>query len=177
MEVLTVRTPDILSLALIQDGPGERAVLAQVGDHDRVWVQPPGDESTIEFFQIPIFSGSQKWGVLQIAFRPTVPVSIWEWLLNNPWMRFLAFVGVAGFLAYFYFMKRTLRQLDPSGIVPTRVKAALDALAQGVVMIDDQEFIVLANEAFSSAVGKSVESLMGANLGSLLWKSSVSSGL
>ncbi|HEX5647468.1 MAG TPA: ATP-binding protein [Nitrospira sp.] len=175
MEVLTKRTPDILSLALIQKGQGERAVVAQVGDHDRVWVQPPGDESTVEFFQIPISSGDQRWGALQIAFQPVKALSVWEWVLANPWLRFLAFVSVAGFVAYFYFMKRTLRQLDPSSIVPARVKAALDALTQGVVMIDDREFIVLANDAFCSAVGKSVDSLMGVDLGTLLWKSSGSS--
>jgi PAS domain S-box-containing protein len=172
MEVLTKRTPDILSLALIQNSQSERIVVAQVGEHDRVWVQPPGDESTFEFFQIPIYSGDQKWGALQIAFRPTVPESVWEWVSANPWIRFMGFVSVAGFLAYFYFMKRTLRQLDPSGIVPARVKAALDALTQGVVMIDDREFIVLANDAFCSAVGKSVASLMGVDLGTLLWRSS-----
>lgn len=175
MEVLTKRTQDLLSLALIQDGQGEQVIVAQVGEHNRVWVQPPGDESTFEFFQIPIFSGDQRWGVLQIAFRPTAPGSLGEWVSANPWMRFLAFVSVAGFIVYFYFMKRTLRQLDPSGIVPARVKTALDALTQGVVMIDDRGFIVLANEAFCSAVGKSVDSLIGVDLGTLLWRSSGSS--
>ncbi len=172
MEVLAKRTPDILSLALVQNGQGKQSIVAQVGEYDRVWVQPLGDESTFEFFQIPIMSDDQKWGVLQIAFRPTAAGSLWEWLLANPWMRFLAFVSGAGFVAYFLFMKRTLRQLDPSGIVPARVKVALDALTQGVVMIDDREFIVLANDAFSSAVGKSVDALIGVDLGTLLWRSS-----
>ena len=171
MEVLAKRTPDILSLALIHNGQGERVVVAQVGEHDRVWVQPPGDESTVEFFQIPIFSGEQKWGVFQIAFRPSGPMSVWDWVSANPWVRFLAFVSGAGFFAYLFFMKRTLRQLDPSSIVPARVKAALDALTQGVVMVDDRGFIVLANDAFCSAAGKSVEALMGVDLGTLLWRS------
>ena len=59
-----------------------------------------------------------------------------------------------GFVGYLFFMKRTLRQLDPSGIIPTRVKSALDALTQGVVMIDTRDLIVLANDAFCQAVGK-----------------------
>ena len=175
MEVLTKRTPDILSLALIQNSLSERVVMAQVGEHEQAWAQPPGDESTPEFFQIPIYSGDQRWGTLQMAFQPAEAVSVWEWVSANPWLRFLAFVSVAGFVAYFFFMKRTLRQLDPSGIVPARVKAALDALTQGVVMIDDRGFIVLANEAFCSAVGQSVDLLMGVDLGTLLWRSSGSS--
>ncbi|MBI3357578.1 MAG: PAS domain-containing protein, partial [Nitrospirae bacterium] len=93
-----------------------------------------------------------------------------QWFLTHPWVRFLAFVTVAGFVGYLLFMKRTLRQLDPSGIIPTRVKAALDALTQGVVMIDTRDLIVLANDAFSRAVGKPVTSLIGSDLSTLLWK-------
>jgi len=167
METLAKRNQDILSLALLQKDGG---IVAQVGDHAHAWVQPPGDESTLEFLQVPIFSGDQPWGVLQIAFQ-RADGSWLDRILKDPWVRFLAFVSVVGFIGYLLFMKRTLRQLDPSGIVPTRVKAALDALTQGVVMIDTRDLIVLTNDAFSQAVGKSVTALVGSDLGSLAWKS------
>ena len=51
METLANRIPDILSLALLQESG---TVLAQVGDHAQVWVQPSGEESTIEFLQVPM---------------------------------------------------------------------------------------------------------------------------
>ena len=171
METLAKRIPDILSLALIQESG---KVVAQVGDHARVWVQPPGEESTLEFLQVPIFSGDHRWGVLQMAFRQT-NVSGLQWFLTDPWIRFLGFVSVSGFVGYLLFMKRTLRQLDPSGIVPTRVKSALDALTQGVVMIDTRDLIVLANETFCQSVGKPVTSLVGSDLSSLGWKSAAPS--
>lgn len=171
METLVKRIPDIVSLALIKESG---TVVAQVGDHARVWVQPPGEESTLDFLHVPIFSGDQRWGALQVSFRQA-NVSSLEWFFRNPWVRFLAFVSVAGFGGYLFFMKRTLRQLDPSGIVPTRVKAALDALTQGVVMIDTRDFIVLANDAFCHAVGKPVTSLIGSDLSVLSWKSATSS--
>ena len=171
METLAKRIPDILSLALIQESG---KVVAQVGDHAHVWVQPPGEESTLEFLQVPIFSGDHRWGVLQMAFRQT-NVSGLHWFLTDPWIRFLAFVSVSGFVGYLLFMKRTLRQLDPSGIVPTRVKSALDALTQGVVMIDTRDFIVLANDTFCQSVGKPVTSLVGSDLSSLGWKSAAPS--
>jgi signal transduction histidine kinase len=166
MENLAKRNQDILSLALLRKNG---TAVAQVGDHARMWGQPPGDESTLEFLQVPIFSGAQPWGTLQIAFREADPSGA-SWLLTDLRVRFLAFVSVMGFLGYLFFMKRTLRQLDPSGVVPARVKAALDALTQGVVMIDDRNFIVLANEAFCSAVGKPVTSLIGADLDTMLWR-------
>ena len=167
MEILAKRIPDILSLALLQENG---TVVAQVGDHARVWVQPPGEESTLEFLQVPIFSGDQRWGVMQVVFRQA-NVSGLHWFLTDPWVRFLAFVSVAGFVGYLLFMKRTLRQLDPSGIIPTRVKSALDALTQGVVMIDTRDFIVLANDTFCQAVGKPVTSLIGSDLSALAWRS------
>lgn len=167
METLAGRNHDILSLALLQRG-GE--VVAKVGAHAQVWVQPPGEESTLQFLQVPIFSGSQQWGVLQIAFRQTGATGL-DWFLTDHWVRFLAFVSVMGFFGYLFFMKRTLRQLDPSGVVPTRVKAALDALSQGVVMIDARDRIVLTNDSFSRAVDKPVTSLIGTDLGMLGWKS------
>jgi sensor histidine kinase regulating citrate/malate metabolism len=167
MELLAQRNQEILSLALLLKS-GE--VVAQVGDHAQGWVQPPGDGSSLQFLQVPIFSGDQPWGVLQVAFRQ-IEVPVVERFLTDPWVRFLAFVTVMGFIGYLLFMKRTLRQLDPSGIVPTRVKAALDALTQGVVMIDTRDLIVLTNDAFSQAVGKSVQALIGTDLGSLSWQS------
>jgi signal transduction histidine kinase len=171
METLAKRNADILSLALLQNS----GTVAQVGDHARVWVQPPGEESTLDFLQVPIFSGDQQWGVLQVAFRHA-EVSGLQWFLTHPFVRFLAFVSVAGFVGYLFFMKRTLRQLDPSGIIPTRVKAALDALTQGVVMVDTRDFIVLANDAFCTRAGQPLSSLIGTDLGNLAWRAPDSSG-
>jgi len=171
METLIKRIPDILSLALLQKSG---TVVAQVGEHAPGWVLPSGEESTLELLQVPIFSGDERWGVLQVEFRQA-EVSGLQRFLTDPWVRFLAFVSVAGFVGYLLFMKRTLRQLDPSGIIPTRVKSALDALTQGVVMIDTRDFIVLANDGFCQAVGKSVTSLIGSDLSALGWRSAAPS--
>jgi PAS domain S-box-containing protein len=167
MEVLDKRNPDILSLALLRE---DGAVVVRVGEHARIWVQPPGEESTLDYIQVPIYAGEQRWGVLQLTFQ-RVEVTGWDWVMTDPWVRFLLFVSAMGFLTYLFFMKRTLKQLDPSGIVPARVKAALDALTQGVVMIDTRDLIILANEPFCRAVGKPVTSLIGRDLSSFSWKS------
>ena len=167
METLAKRNPSILSLALLQE---DGTVVVRIGEHARIWIQPPGEESTLESIQVPIYAGEQRWGVLQLAFRQ-VKKSVWEWFMTDPWVRFLVFVGAMGFLTYLFFMKRTLKQLDPSGIVPTRVKAALDALTQGVVMIDTRDLVILANDSFCRAVGKPVTSMIGRDLGAFSWQS------
>jgi PAS domain-containing protein len=167
METLVKRNPNILSLSLTKTGG---TVIAQVGEHTQGIVRPSGAESTLNFIQVPISSGDQRWGTLQVAFRQT-NLSGLQRFLADPWVRFLAFVSVAGFVGYFFFMKRTFRQLDPSGVIPTRVKTALDGLTEGVVMIDTRDKIILANNAFCRAVGESVTSLIGSDLSTLSWKS------
>ena len=85
------------------------------------------------------------------------------------WIRFILFVACLGFLAYWFFMKRTLRHLDPSSVIPKRVKAALDNLEEGVVILDNQDRIILANAAFVRQTGKETSSLLGNKLNNLTW--------
>jgi diguanylate cyclase (GGDEF)-like protein/PAS domain S-box-containing protein len=67
-------------------------------------------------------------------------------------------------------MKRTLHHLDPSAVIPTRVQAALDVMAEGVMLLDEHEHIVLANVALARQLGRSAVSLMGVKASSLGWK-------
>ena len=162
--LLIERNPQIVSAA-IQLTSG--ATFAQAGDH-RHWTQADSDPSTIDHIQVPIFNGDAPWGSLQVAFQPVVE-SGGAWSFAHPWTRFLLFVALAGFISYLLFIKRTLRQLDPSAVVPARVKHALDVLAQGVVMLDDQGSIVLANTAFAKRTGLPLEDLIGSTLSELAW--------
>ena len=165
LALLIERNPQILSAA-IQLASGE--TFAQAGDHRRHWTQLEDDHSTINHIQVPIFSGDAPWGTLQVAFQP-VTESGDAWSFDHPWTRFLLFVALAGFISYLLFIKRTLRQLDPSAVIPPRVKHALDVLAQGVVMLDHQGSVVLANTAFAKRAGVPLDKLIGSPLSRLPW--------
>ncbi|MGQ0667283.1 MAG: ATP-binding protein [Nitrospiraceae bacterium] len=165
LALLIERNPQILSAA-IQLTSG--ATFAQAGDHRRHWTQLEGDHSTIDHIQVPIFNGDDPWGTLQVAFKP-VAESGDAWSFAHPWTRFLLFVALAGFVSYLLFMKRTFRHLDPSAVIPPRVKHALDVLAQGVVMLDQQGSIVLANTAFAKRAGLPLDKLIGSSLSRLPW--------
>ncbi len=106
---LVERNDDVLSAALLRS---DGVMLAKAGDHERVWVQPPGELSTFNHIQVPIYSGDDLWGILQVAFRQSLGGGLWG-LLTDPWVQFVTFVAVLGFLGYWLFMKKTLRQLDP----------------------------------------------------------------
>src|SRR5438067_2423877 len=81
--------------------------------------------------------------------------------LTSPTTMLVGFVAVGGFLAYYFYMRRMLRHLDPSSVIPDRVKTMLNTLAEGVLILDKQERIVLANEAFAAIVGRNCNELQG----------------
>ena len=168
MEAMVARNEDVLSAAL---RTAEGHLLVVTSDHEKIWVQPSSDRSTLSFIQVPIFDGDAPWGTLQISFRPQRNDGVW-WFVNHPWFQFVAFVGLAGFLGFRLFMKKTLRQLDPSEVVPKRVKAALDILQEGVIFLDKRGHIVLANTAFANHVGQSSSSLIGSSISKLPWRTS-----
>ena len=167
LDLLVERNEDIQSVALVLES-GE--IMAMAGPHRALWIQPSGDHSTADHIQIPIFNGDQHWGTLQLRF-PSLDTGAWTHVLDNSWVRFLALVMVYGFVAYFLYMKRTLRQLDPSSVVPMRVKAAFDVLAEGVVFLDGDDRIVLANRAFSLIVDVDPHDLIGNTLDGFKWTS------
>ena len=165
--LLVERNADILSAALIL-GDGEFLVFA--GRHHEVWEQPPGDSSTPDHIQVPIFNGADRWGTVQLRFQ-SLGAKGWQEWLQDPWTRFLGMVIGSAFLGYFLYMKRTLRQLDPSSVVPLRVKAAFDVLTESVVLLDNSERIVLANRAFGQVLGQEAHDLVGKRLDEFSWTS------
>ena len=164
-DLLVQRNEDILSAAVILAN-GE--TLAFAGRHQQVWTQPPGDSSTPDHIQVPIFNSTDRWGTVQLRFR-SLDDGGWGAWLKDPWIQFLGLVVGSGFLGYFLYMKRTLHQLDPSSVVPLRVKTAFDGLNAGVVMLDAHERIVLANRSFGKIVQQDPDTLMSKSLNGFHW--------
>ena len=166
LQVLVERNKDVVSAALRRS---DGSMLVKAGAQAEALEQPSGEPATFDHVQVPIFSEGVPWGILQVTFRRTAVADV-EGLWPGPWVQFVAVVAVVGFLGYLLFMKKTLRQLDPSNVVPTRVKAALDVLAEGVVLLDTSEFIQLANTAFAEQLGREPAELLGLALSELQWK-------
>ena len=171
MDALVVGNTDVMSAALV-DMQGETLVGA--GDHATFWKSPGGNSSTPTHAQVPIFSGDARWGTLEVSFAQTGLDFVG--LMKDPLVRLLVFLALGGFASYMFFMKQTLKHLDPKAVIPDRVRSALDMLAEGVVMVDQKNDIVLSNLAFASKVGKEVDSLLGRSLSSLAWHSNDAKG-
>ncbi len=166
-DLLVERNADILSAAVVL---ANGQTLALAGRHQETWNQPTGDSSTPDHIQVPIYNQAKRWGTVQLRFQSLGEKEWLDWL-KDPWVQFLGMVVGSAFMGYFLYMKRTLRQLDPSSVVPLRVKAAFDVLVESVVLLDNAERIVLANRAFGEVLGKDPLTLVGKRLDEFCWTS------
>jgi len=166
LQAIVERDSDILSAALrTKDGE----LLALAGDHLAQWESPEDNKSTSTHVQVPIYKAKSHWANVEIRFAP-----LWvnDFLsgFKNSFIGLVLFVALSGFAGYFILMKRTLRELDPSEVIPERVGAAFDVLEEGVLILDEKEYVVLANKSIAKILGKTSSKLIGYKGSELGWK-------
>ena len=164
--LLADRNKDLLSLALRHESGN---VFVSTGDHADQWKEMTGEYSKDSQVRVPIWAGNQKWGQLELRFESLEGEGAWSGVIKNPMFQMVLFMGLAGFIVYYFYLGKVLRQLDPSQAIPGRVRAALDTMAEGLLILDRKEQIVLANEAFSAMINKSADGLLGYRAGELPW--------
>jgi diguanylate cyclase (GGDEF)-like protein len=167
MEALVERNRDVLSTALRgSDG----TLVASAGAHAEYWQSPGAGVTTLSHADVPLMVNGRDWGTVEVSFAPTRN-SIIPFLTTDPLIRFLMFITASACLGYFFFMKRTLTHLDPKAVIPDKVKSTLDLLAEGVILIDTKDNIVLANLAFADKLGVEPDVLIGKPLSAFKWRS------
>ncbi len=172
VEALQKRNDNVLSVGLRQS---DGRLVAAAGDHTVHWDPAVEERSTASHVKVPIYGESGPWGVVEVSFVPLD--SIWSSMFRGGSIAsVILFVALVGFGAYWLFLKRALSELDPSSVVPDRVRAALDVLAEGLVILDQSGRIVLANLAFERKLGTQRDLLVGSSLGALDWQKQEGSG-
>jgi diguanylate cyclase (GGDEF)-like protein/PAS domain S-box-containing protein len=165
VQILVKKNDDILSAAVRRE---DGKIMVASKDHDKYWKEASEDHSTPTHVRVPIYKGDIAWGNIEVSFLPIQRKGI-LWLWDNTLVKLFGFIILIGFVLYKFFLSRTLRHLDPSSVVPPRVKSALDSLMEGVVLTDHNERIVLANTAFAEKVGTSTSSLLGRKPSDMKW--------
>lgn len=163
---LVKRDNDVQSAAIRKDD-GE--LIAVAGNHLEHWQTPDNGLSTPTHVQIPIFRDEKKWAVVEVSFTPIWQDNI-KVGLKNSYLGLILFIGVGGFACYFLLIKWSLRELDPSEVIPERVRAAFDVLKEGVLILDNKEQIVLANSSFADFIGKDPKDLVGFKGSEIGWQ-------
>jgi len=146
----------------------EGRLVVAVGEHARNWVPVETGRAVDGQVQVTLFAGDQPWGQLEMRFEPVAPPGL-AGVLQTPLVLLLAFCGTLCLFSFYIYLHRVLRHLDPAQAIPSRVRSALDSLTEGLLVMDQHQNIVLANDALTRLLGKDNEQLMGTPVGSIRW--------
>ena len=165
LDALVVRNNTVLSAGVRRTG-GD--LVAEAGTHGLNWLAPPDQPLAGAQVKVPIFENRKQWGTLEVRFLPLSAAGWRGWLLS-PMTRLFLFVAASVFLLDRIYLKKILKFLDPTSVVPQRVRATLDTLAEGVVILDNRQQIVLANKAFADRLKQPAERLQGFRPSDMRW--------
>jgi len=165
VQLIVKRNDDIRSAA-IRTADGK--ILAEAGSHQDNWRETSEDQQSLMQAQAPIFKGRRPWGTLEVRFNEIGQEGAFG-ALGRPSVKLVLFVVLGGLVATLFFLRKTLRHVAPTSVVPSRVKTALDSLTEGVILVDKHERIVLANSAFAETVGRAAAALLGRKASDLRW--------
>ena len=119
--------------------------------------------------RVPLLTADQDvWGYVELRFQEP---PILTQLANSEVVPLIAFTGTLCFIVFYAYLSRMLKHLDPSRAIPPRVRSALDTMAEGLLVLDRKQHIVLANQALADIVGQEVDTLLGAKVDQLRWLS------
>ncbi len=166
IKTLVKRKKEILSVG-VRSGNG--VLLYSTSEHKKLWTQKHDEKfSTSSQIKLSIFKGRQLWGNLEVRFKPISVFTIFGFPVERI-VLLIGFIATAMFILFLTFLRRSLKHLDPSSVIPDRVRSALDVLAEGVVIIDKNDNIVLANIAFSKKIEMDPSKLTGKKIYNLPW--------
>jgi PAS domain S-box-containing protein len=149
LELVVGRNPDVRSVG-VRTAEGD--LLVRAGEHARLWSM---DGDAAAQVVVPLRLDGRHWGQLELLTEPAGVMGGRQWFL------LVVFCG-AGALAVFYlYLGKALRHLDPSQAVPGRVRNALDTLAEGLLVLDREGRVVLANQSLAGFLGRPAEGLAG----------------
>lgn len=153
------RNPEVESLAVRTDEG--RALLFSSGPHESLWETTGNIPESSREFIVPIAAAGKHWGQLEVRFQEVSSGPLGN--IMRPEFSLSLFLGGGLFVSFSLYLRKVLKHLNPSQIIPHRVREALDALAEGLLVIDTEGRIVLANSAFAQHVHMKVEELIGKN--------------
>lgn len=165
LESSVERNPEILSVAVRHNNGN---LVAKTNAHEKFWADAKEHESTPTHIRFPVMINGAKRAEFEISFEPLLHDR--HPIFGVPtFVLLIIFISLSGFVGFWFYIKRALKHLDPSAVVPARVRNALNILAEGVLILDRREQIVLANTALMENLHRTEESLLGKKASNLGW--------
>lgn len=157
LDNLRERNTSVRSIGVRQAANGELVLGA--GPHAELW-DVGSTANLLTHTSVPISAGGEQWGQLEIRWQPLQGMAVLGIPLR-PELVLTSFVALCSFLAFSLYLGKVLKHISPTKVVPTRVRDALNALAEGLLVLDKKRSIVLANDSFALAAGEKSENLIG----------------
>ncbi len=169
LDFIVERNNGVVSAAIRKS---DRSIAIQAGPHTQLWESSLGDSSTDLQIVVPLMSSGSRWGQLELRYdnthgQPWHAAWFGEWISDSAKMTL--FIALMCFGSFYFYLGRMLKQLDPSKAVPERVRSALDTLTEGLLLIDPNAQIVLANQSLADMLGLAPEKLISKKVASLGW--------
>jgi PAS domain S-box-containing protein len=165
LDFVVSRNPELLSIGLRQSD-GQLAV--QAGRVEHQFADAPPGRSTETHVRVPLLRAGELWGHAELRFTPIEGTAVTDLHRGSPALLVLA-MGLTCFGVFYLYLRRMLRHLDPSRVIPGRVRTAFDTLAEGVLVLDAEFRVVLANQAFVQVAGRTPEAWVGMAVADLGW--------
>jgi PAS domain S-box-containing protein len=170
LEFLRSRNPGLLSVG-VRSHDGD--LLVDLNGHGSMWQGRSSSVSTDSEVVVPVWQEGIEWGTVELRFTP-LRAPGWRGQLQDPSLKLSVFTFLVCAFLFLFYLKRMLRELDPSRAVPQRVRAAYDTLTEGLVVIDRSGLIVLANKSTSVMLGVDEHQLVGRSPSEFGWLSASS---
>ncbi len=146
---IMARDTSVTSMALRR---GDGLVMAQSGNHQTHWVAPKPGRSELDHIQVPLDMSGRQWGAVEVSFEPAAPDTVWRWL-RQPSVFMVLLLGLGSFAGFTLYLRRVLAHLDPSAVIPDRVRSAFDVFTGGVMIVDPAGRLMLVNAALRRWMG------------------------
>ncbi len=158
------REPAIRSAA-VRRSDGE--VLASAGPHPRAWASDGAQRSTTTEITVPLYAEGARWGRLEVALE--APRAAWLGPLGDSRNAALLLIALSCCIGFYLYLGRSLKELTPSRAVPPHMRAAFDTFAEGMMLLDQDGRIIIANAALCRLLGRPMEALEHGSPGEVGW--------
>ncbi len=128
-------------------------LVVSTDQHENVWSDPELNEK--DKFNPGLFSGNRRWGQIEYTFASETH----SWF-NSDLLRDLLMLGLTG-IGFFLYLGRMQGSIRPPKTMPNEVRSTLDILGGGLMVLNKNGKIVIANEAFALSCGCDVKDVVG----------------
>ncbi|MFK7859995.1 MAG: ATP-binding protein [Granulosicoccus sp.] len=169
LEFIVSQNPDIHAITLNRRTGGEYQFLSPDAKSGEGFQHPVITDDV----RVPVLQRNRPWGELTVQYVSSKNQPLFQRYLDSRWS-VIGFISIMCFPLFYLFLGKVLKELNPSTAIPSRVRSALDTIAEALLVLDVQGNIVLANAAFLELTGKTIDQLLGQPAENLQWQGSES---